>query len=328
MTTDRSKNSNTKHVILGTGQLGLAIMDELVAQGQPVRLVNRRGQLPEAPPAGATLELVAADALDPAAVAAACAGAAIVFFCMQPAYDRWPEAFPPLAASVIEGVARSGARLVFGSNLYLYGPTNGAPLREDLPPAAQTRKGKARAEVARMLLDAHHAGKLQVTIGRASDFYGPRVKDSLVGEMVFGAALAGKPVNLVGDIDAPHTLTYIRDFARALVTLSKHDTAFGRAWHVPNAPTLTMRQFVGLVEKEIDRPVKTRVAGKMMLSVIGLFVKPVRETVEMLYEFEEPFVVDHSQFAAAFGADNGSAPTPQAQAVAETVAWYRAHAAA
>ena len=46
---------------------------------------------------------------------------------------------------------------------------------------------------------------------------------------------------------------------------------------------------------------------------------PVRETVEMLYEFEAPLVVDHSQFATAFGAGNGSAPTPQAQAVAETV---------
>ena len=33
-----------QHVILGTGQLGLAIMDELVAQGLPVRLVNRRGR--------------------------------------------------------------------------------------------------------------------------------------------------------------------------------------------------------------------------------------------------------------------------------------------
>jgi nucleoside-diphosphate-sugar epimerase len=321
-------NSDIKHVILGTGQLGLAIMDELVDQGLPVRLVNRRGRLPEAPPAGATLELAAADARDPAAIAAACSGAAIVFFCMQPAYDRWPEEFPPLAAGVIEGVARSGARLVFGSNLYLYGPTGGAPLHENLPPAAQTRKGKARAAVARMMLDAHRSGRLQVTIGRASDFYGPRVVDSLVGAMVFGAALAGKPVNLVGDIDAPHTLTYIRDFARALITLSARDEAYGRAWHVPNAPAPTMRQFVELVEREIGRPVKTRVAGRVMLSVIGLFVKPVRETIEMLYEFEEPFVVDHSQYVAVFGADNESAATPHAQAVAETVAWYRAAAAA
>ena len=38
-----------------------------------------------------------------------------------------------------------------------------------------------------------------------------------------------------------------------------------------------------------------------------------------MYEFEEPYIVDHSQFEAAFGAN----PTPMDQAIAETVAWYR-----
>lgn len=57
--------------------------------------------------------------------------------------------------------------------------------------------------------------------------------------------------------------------------------------------------------------------------LIGLFSKPVRETVEMLCEFQEPFVVDHSRYAAAFGADNGHGPTAMETAIAETVAWYR-----
>ena len=122
-----------------------------------------------------------------------------------------------------------------------------------MPP--QTRKGRARAEVANMLLDAHRQGKLQVVIGRASDFYGPRVVDSMAGEIVFAAAMAGKTVNMAGDIDLPHTLTYIRDFARALVTLSRHEEAYGQAWHVPSAETVTTRQFVELVEIEIGRPV-------------------------------------------------------------------------
>jgi predicted dinucleotide-binding enzyme len=31
------------HVIFGTGPVGLAVMDELLSQGKPVRMVNRRG---------------------------------------------------------------------------------------------------------------------------------------------------------------------------------------------------------------------------------------------------------------------------------------------
>jgi nucleoside-diphosphate-sugar epimerase len=170
-----------------------------------------------------------------------------------------------------------------------------------------------------MLLQAHRQGQVQVVIGRAADFYGPRVVDSMAGQMLFGAALAGKTVNLAGDVDLPHTLTYIRDFARALVTLSRHDEAYGQAWHVPSAETLTARQFVELVETEIGRPVRVRTAGKNMMRFIGLFNPGAREIVEMMYEFEEPFVIDHGRFAAAFG--NGV--TPHAEAIKETVAWYR-----
>lgn len=306
-------------VILGTGQLGLAIMDELVTAGQPVKLVNRSGRLNEPLPIGVTLET--ADCNNPDAVAQATAGAEIVFFCVQPAYHQWPEKFPPLAANVIEGVSRSGAKLVFGSNLYMYGSTNGQPIHEGLPYAAQTRKGIARAQVATMLLEAHEAGKVQVTIGRASDFYGPRVKDSFAGEMLFAAALTGKTANLAGNLDLPHTLTYIRDFARALVILGQHDEAYGRFWHVPSAATITPRQFLQLVEAEIGRPVKVRTVGKWMLQLVGLFNPAAGEVVEMMYEFEEPFVVDHSRFVEKFGSD----VTPHAEAIRETVTWYQQH---
>lgn len=307
----------TNYLILGTGQLGLAIMDELVAQGKSVRLANRSGTVKEPLPAGVTV--TSFNVNDPDSVAKVSKGADIVFFCTQPAYHRWPEEFPPMATSLIEGLAGKGIKLVFGSNLYMYGPTNGATLHEDLPYKAETRKGKARALVANLLMDAHQAGKLSVTIGRASDFYGPRVTDSAAGEMVFEAALDGKPVNMIGKIDLPHTLTYIRDFARALVTLSAHEDAYGRIWHVPSAETISLKQFLGIVENEVGQPVKTRVASKTMLRMLGLFNPTVKEMVEIFYEFDEPFVVDHSRFAQTFGVT----VTPHETAVRETIAWYR-----
>ncbi len=310
-------SNDIKRVILGTGQLGLAIMDELAIQGKAVKLVNRSGKVNETLPQGVVL--ATADANDPDQVARVCQGAEIVFFCAQPPYTQWPKKFPPLAAAIIEGVSRSGARLIFGSNVYMYGPTDGRPIREDLPYAAQTRKGQARAQVANMLLDAHRQGKVQVVIGRAADFYGPRVTDSMAGEILFGAALKGQTVNMAGNIDLPHTLTYIRDFARALVTLSEQDEAYGQAWHVPSAPTISTRQFIDLLEEEIGRPIRVRVAGKNMMRLVGLFNPEAREMVEMMYEFEEPFIIDHGRYAAAFGSE----VTPHAQAIKETVAWYR-----
>ena len=312
--------AETNYVILGTGQLGLAIMDELLARGAAgsLTLVNRSGRVGETLPAG--VQLATGDMNDPAVVARLCADADVVFMCAQPPYDKWPELWPPLMQAVLEGLAQTQARLVFGDNLYMYGPSGGRPIREDMPYAATGRKGKTRAQVAEMVLAAHRAGRVLAVIGRASDFYGPRVTDSAFGDRFFDAALAGKPADLVGNLDMPHTYTFIRDFARGLVTLSAEESAYGQAWHVPSAPTLTTRAFVDLVAAAIGQPVRPRPAGRLLLTVIGLFQPMVREIKEMLYEWEEPHVVDHSRFAEVFGAQT----TPHAEAIAETVAWYRA----
>ncbi len=310
--------SSYRNVVFGTGPLGLSVMDELVARGRQVTVVNRSGRAPEVLPQG--VNIVAADATQPDQVAAVCAEADVVFHCAQPHYHEWVEKFPPITRGIVEGVARTGARLVMGDNLYMYGPTGGRPLTEELPYTAATRKGACRAEMAQYVLDAARAGKVKATIGRASDFYGPRVLGSAVGDIVFQAALEGKAINVMGDPDLPHTYTYIRDFARGLVTLSEDERAFGRAWHVPSAETISTRQFVDMVGAAAGKPVKLRPAGKTTLRLVGLFQPDVREFLEMYYEFDEPFIVDDSQFRSAFG--NGV--TPHEEAIRETVAWYRA----
>jgi len=172
-----------------------------------------------------------------------------------------------------------------------------------------------------MLLDAHKAGKVKVAIGRASDFYGPRVIDSSVGEILFGAALEGKTVNQMGNLSMPHSYTYIKDFGAALVTLSEYDEALGQVWHVPNAQAVSTQQFIDLVQAEVGKPIKVRTAGRTMMSLLGLVSSEMREFKEMLYEFEEPFVVDDSKLRTAFGVS----ATPLKTGIEETVAWYRSH---
>jgi nucleoside-diphosphate-sugar epimerase len=144
----------------------------------------------------------------------------------------------------LQGAAAAGAKLVSFENLYAYGPTGGAPLTEDLPLAATGRKGRVRAQMARDLLDAHEAGNVRVAIGRASDFFGPRGLVSHMGERVFYPVLAGKNAQVLGDPTQPHTFSYIPDIAAGLATLGTRDEADGRAWHLPNADTVTIRAFI------------------------------------------------------------------------------------
>jgi nucleoside-diphosphate-sugar epimerase len=311
-------NPNELHVIFGAGPVGRAVMSELVANGKRVRIISRSGKIDA--PAG--VEVVAGDATDPAATRALCAGASVVYNCTNAAYTAWPEQFPPLQAGVMEGAAAAGAKLVVMENLYMYGPTAGRPLTEDLPYAATTRKGRTRARMAEELLTAHANGKVRVAIGRASDFFGPNVRDSAVGERVFASALAGKTAQIIGNPDLPHTYSYVPDIGKGLVLLGERDQALGQAWHLPSAPAVSTRAFIELVYKAAGYAPRLQVLPSLVVRGLGLVMPLMRELAEMLYEFEEPQVVDHSRFARAFG-DHA---TPLSEAIPATVAWYQGQA--
>ncbi|MBA2344342.1 MAG: NAD-dependent epimerase/dehydratase family protein [Rubrobacter sp.] len=305
------------HVVFGTGPVGLAIMDELVGRDKRVRMVNRGGRanVPEG------VEVVGGDAADPTFTREISEGASVVYNALNPPYDKWPELFPGLQAGVLEGAAGAGAKLIVIENLYMYGSTGGRPITEDLPYAAGTRKGKVRARMSRDLMEAHASGKVRVAIGRASDFFGPRVLTSAAGEQVFDRAVEGKSAQVAGDPDQPHTYTYAPDIGRGLVVLGEREEALGRSWHLPSPETVTTREFVEMIFEEVGKPTRIQAAPKVLLRAMGLFNSGMREMIEMLYEFEEPFVVDHSDFTRTFG-DHA---TSLGEAIRETVRWYREH---
>ena len=282
-----------------------------------MRAVSRSGRadLPD------DVEVVAANVVEAAEVVRACDGAAVVYHCGNPPYAKWPELHPPLMESIIEGAATAKARLVFGDNLYAYGPVDG-PLTEDLPHRATGPNGRTRARIAETLLSACEAGRIRATIGRGSDFFGPHAHLSTVGDRVFARAIEGKPAQVLGDPDVPHTVTYIEDFARALVTLGEREEALGQVWHVPNAETLTTRRFVTMVFEAAGHPARLRAAPRWGIALGALFNPTLRAVKEQLYQSERPWVVDSIKFERAFGWD----ATALAAAVSATVAWYRERA--
>ena len=307
------------HVVFGTGAIGRAIAEELVRRGETVRMINRSGKMDETP---SGVEVVATDLYDPANVGEVTQGAKVVYQASQPHYYEWPEKFPPLQKSIIEGLTRSNTKLVIVENLYMYGETDGKPITEELPYNAHTRKGKVRAEMSEAALAAHRAGKVRVTIGRGSDYFGPWGTDSSMGGIVFYRLLQGKSAQIAGSTKMPHTHTYIPDFGKALVILGEHSEADGQAWHVPNdMPYITKGELIQMIAEEAGSPLKIQAAGRLMMSMLGMFVPEVKESVEMLYEFAKPFVVDSSRFEKSFNMK----ATPTREAIKETVAWYKSH---
>lgn len=305
-----------RHVIFGcNGPVGVELMERLAATGDEVVGVCRSGR--SEAPAGTRIE--AADVRDVEAAKRLAQGASVVYCCIGIPYETWPDLWPGIIEGLLAATEAAGARLVFADNLYCYGPQD-RPLEKDMPLTDYGRKPALRASLARTMLEAHRQGRAPVVLVRASDFYGPRVTNAELGETVFPRLLAGKAAQLLGRIDVPHTFAYVPDFARALVTLaSADDDAFGRAWHVPSAPAVTQREVIERIGTLIGtRPKIQRLPG-FGVGLLGLFNPLMRELHELIFQWQRPYLVDHSRFAQRFWGDF----TPLDEGLAATVEWYR-----
>ena len=303
------------HVVYGVnGPVGESLVQQLRDHGHQVRGVCRSGTA--SVPAG--VEVAAGDAKDVNSVIDLCRGAAAIYCCIGLPYNEWASEFPPAIDGLIEGAADSAAALVFADNLYCYGPVKG-PLREDLPHTNYGEKPALRAKLANKILEAHRSGRINAVIVRASDFYGPGVTNAMLGKRCIGANVRGKKAQIMGDPDQPHSYTYVPDFARALVTVAGDSTAWGQAWHVPNAPTVSTRRVLEILSRITGNAPDVSALPVWVANLLGHFSPLMAEFEELQYQFTQPFVVDHSKFAGKYWSD----ATSFEDGLAAAAAWYQ-----
>ncbi|HEY2012303.1 MAG TPA: NAD-dependent epimerase/dehydratase family protein [Bryobacteraceae bacterium] len=290
-------NTSGTTTILGAGG---PVADDLarilLAANTPVRLVSRSPK-----PIG-NAEILPADISDPDQAIRAIAGSSTVHLLVGLKYDLkvWQDLWPRIMANTIEACKRANARLVFFDNVYMYGKVSG-PMTEDTPYAPTSRKGEIRARIATTLMDEVHSGGLTALIARAADFYGPRNKHSVPNILVFEPLSANSTPSWLVNPDVPHSFTFIPDAARGLAMLTATESAWNQVWHLPTAPSpLTGRQFIELAAREFNRPPKFRVLSRPILKLVGLFNSDIRESYEMLYQNDSPYLFDSTKFARAF----------------------------
>jgi nucleoside-diphosphate-sugar epimerase len=303
--------------VIGYGPVGRDLTALLSARGEEVRIVQRRTptRLP------ARCSFLSADAEDEAAMRRACGDVRTVACCVGFPYDSriWGRAWPKAMSHLLAGCAASGARFVFADNLYMYGPQT-APLVETMPLTIFGRKPRIRAEITRQWQEAHHAGRVRAVAVRASDFYGPDVATSVVSELGVRRLVAGKAALVPYSADQPHDFTYVPDFARALLALiDAPDEDYGQAWHVPNAPTRSLREILELAAARIGVPAKLDVIPRPLALLLGVFNRPLAEVDEMSFQRDRPYLVDASKFTARFG----MAPTSFEEGLDATISFYR-----
>ncbi|MBH1938857.1 NAD-dependent epimerase/dehydratase family protein [Streptomyces sp. AV19] len=303
------------HVVIGHGPAGAATARLLAERGNAVRVITRSPGR-----AAPGTERVALDAADAPRLTEAVRGATAIYQCAAPPYHRWAADWPPLAVSVGAAAEASGAVLVMLGNLYGYGPVDGA-MAETSPLAAAGPKGRLRAGLWEQARSLHEQGRIRAVEIRASDFFGPGVLDGgHLSARVVPNILRGKPVLALGDPDAPHSWTYLDDVARTLVEAAAEERAWGRAWHVPTAPPLSVREMAdGLAGQAGVAPVRVRGLPAGVFGALSLFSPLMRELREIRYQFDRPFIMDSTAWTTAFG----TTATPLEEQLRATVDWWR-----
>ncbi|GAA0516053.1 NAD-dependent epimerase [Paractinoplanes deccanensis] len=299
----------SSHVVVGSGPIGSSVARLLADRGDTVRMVTRSGGGPSHP----LIERIAADASDARRLTELTEGAEALYNCANPRYTEWEKLWFPMNDAMIAASKAAGAVYVITGNLYVYGPQPGGHMDESTPMAAVGRKGKVRIKMWRDAL----AGGVRTVEVRGSDYIGAGAVGVFSSVLLPAIDKGSTSVWVPGDPDQPHSFTYTGDMATTMVTLAGDSRAWGKAWHAPTAPAITIRE---LADRYCDLTGKPRLTlhkmPRFLMRTAGLVHPMSRELAEMDYQFYGPFHLDSTLTERTFGLT----PTPLETGIRETAA--------
>ncbi len=264
-------------------------------------------------------QLFAADVMKTESLKKAVEGSSVVYICVGFAYSYqvWLRDWPPFMRNIIDACIENNSKLVFFDNMYMYDKNHLGAMDEQTPVNPPSKKGRIRAEIAQMLIDASEKRQLKTLIARSADFYGPSIqKTSLLTETVFKPLSKGKRAFWMGSARFKHSFTYTPDAGKATALLGNTDAAYNQIWHLPTASNpFSGAQWVEKIAAELGVKARYQATPKFMVSLLGLFDPVMREFPEMMYQYDRDYIFRSDKFENQFKIK----PTPYLDGIREIV---------
>jgi len=316
-------SSNT--LILGaTGGFGSAVAQELLRRGRPSRcLVRNLQKASTLLGKDSSLELVQGDVQDQNFVVRAAEGCGAIIHAINYPYPKWVPNMARATANVIAAARAANATILFPGNVYGLGEQFSGPLDESAHNQPTGHKGELRVTLEDSLLHAaEEEGSVRVIVLRAGDYFGPTVRNGLV-DPIFENAAAGKPMRVLGNLEAAHQWAYVPDLARAAIGLLAIEDRL-KPYEVFNfAGTVAdpERDFLQQIAEQAGHPgLAIRVLPWSAIKLAAMFDSVVRELIELRYLYDESVILEGSKLLRTLP---NFKETPIVEAIRFTLASYQ-----
>jgi nucleoside-diphosphate-sugar epimerase len=279
--------------------MGKALAAELEMDQISLRLVSRN---PVKTNDG--VESVAADLLDAEQTMNAINGSDVVFLTAGIPYRQrlWQAHWPVLMRNVIDACRKQSCLLVFFDNVYMLERDAIPHMRENSLRAPSSLKGQVRTQIEEMLLSEMQGDDFDVILARSADFYGPGTpSNSVLRETVIKPLSKGSKANWLMDASKIHSYTYIPDATRGMRMLAEDPSTYNQVWHLPTSTQKwTGEDWIDEIASQFGVVSRYRIASKNMIRFMGLMIPDLRETVEMLYQYDRDYFFDSEKFNRHF----------------------------
>ncbi len=317
--------SSTVLILGARGRFGRAATHAFASAGWTV-LAQRRSPAAGRGAVNPAVRWVDLDVRDTAALAIQAGQASVVVHAMSPAYTNsaWRKEAPEQMRGAIAIANVLGALLMFPGNVYNFGATMPALLREDTPQRPTNVKGQVRVALERQLEEAAQEHGLASAVIRAGDFFGSGTGSLF--DRVLVPKLAKGRMGYAAGLHIPTAWAYLPDLAQTFVRVAQQRALLrgaqtfhfhgyqltGQDWRDVMTPVARSRGWLAA-----NAQLKVDALPWPLLRALGLVMPTMQSLAETRYIWNTPHALDGSRLQALIGDEPH---TPLAQAVEQSLA--------